>query len=58
MKMYKVIVAPRLLYGNKTWMGIRKYLNKIQSSEIKFLRSVKGCSILDKIKNEEIRKEL
>ena len=35
-----------------------KYLNKLQSSEMKFARSVKGCSVLDKIKNEGIRKEL
>ena len=30
----------------------------MQSSEMTILRSIEGCSILDKIKNEEIRKEL
>ena len=30
----------------------------IQSSEMEFLRSVKGCSIMDKIRNEDIIKEL
>ena len=31
---------------------------KIQTAEMKFLRSVKGQTILFKIKNEDIRKEL
>ena len=30
----------------------------MQSSEMKFLKSVKGCSIMNKIKDEDIRKIL
>ena len=30
----------------------------MQSAEMKILRSVEDCSILDKINNEEIRKDL
>lgn len=42
-----------LLYGAETWV-LRQDLNKIQSAQIKFLRSVKCCTILDKIRNEEV----
>jgi hypothetical protein len=31
---------------------------KITTAEMRFLRSVKGCTILDKIRNEVTRKEL
>ena len=33
-----------------------KDLNTIQTAELKFLTSVKGCSILDKINHEQIKK--
>jgi hypothetical protein len=31
---------------------------KLQAAEMRFLKSVKGCTRLDKVRNEEIRKEL
>ena len=34
-----------------------KDLSRIQAAEM-FLRSVKGCTILGKVRNEDIRKEL
>ena len=58
MKIYKTMISPILLYGSETWIQTQKYINKIQTAEMKFLRSIKGCSILGKIKNWEIRKEL
>jgi hypothetical protein len=33
-------------------------MQKIQSAEMRFLRSAKGCTRLDTIRNEDIRKEL
>jgi hypothetical protein len=32
--------------------------NTIQAAEIKYLRTVKGCTRLDQIRNEDIRNEL
>jgi hypothetical protein len=32
--------------------------NRIQAAEIKYLRTVKGCTRLDQIRNEDIRNEL
>lgn len=32
-------------------------LNKIHPTETKFLRSVEGCTVLDKIQNENFRRE-
>ena len=50
------MAAPRFLHESET--QVKKDLNKIQYAEIKFLRNIKGCSIFDKIKNKQIRKEL
>jgi hypothetical protein len=37
---------------------IHNKLNKFQATEMRYLRSVKWCTKLDHIKNEDIRKEL
>jgi hypothetical protein len=58
MKFYKVMALPVLLYGSETWTIKTKDMSKIQATEMRYLRSVKGCTKLDHFKNEDIRKEL
>ena len=53
-----IIHIPTLLYGCETWAPTKKQINRIQTAEMKFLRQVKGCTILDKIKKDDIRNEL
>ena len=52
------MAVPTLLYGSEIWTLGSKDLSRIQAAEMKFLRSIKGCTILDKIRNEDIRREL
>ena len=52
------MAIPTLLYGSETCTFKKSDKTAIQSSERKFLRSVKGYSIMDNIRNEDIRKEL
>ena len=47
-----------LLYDSEIWTLGSKDLRRIQAAEMKFLKSIKGCTILDKVRNEDIRKEL
>jgi hypothetical protein len=54
---YKTIAVPVLMYGSEAWTIKKKDISRIQSAEIKFLRSVKGCTRMDRISNE-IRTEL
>ena len=39
-------------------MKFQRDWNRIHAAEIKFLRSIKVCSRLDKIRNEVVREEL
>jgi len=58
MKFYKVVARPSLLYGSETWVTTKRDMTGLESSEIRFLRSVAGYTRLDKIRREVIRKEL
>ena len=40
------------------WAPTKNQINRIQTGEMRFLRQVKGCTILDKIKNDNIRHEV
>ncbi|XP_054710426.1 uncharacterized protein LOC129220111 [Uloborus diversus] len=52
------MAVPTLLYDSETWTMNSQTTNRIQTAEMRFLRAVKHCTILDKIRSEDIRKEL
>jgi hypothetical protein len=52
------MAVPTLLYGNECWTMRKRDTQKIQGTEMRFLRSVKGSTRLDKIRNKDMRKEL
>ena len=52
------MAVPTLLYGSEIWTLGSKDMSRIQAAEMKFLRSIKSCTILDKIRNEDIPREL
>ena len=58
MKLYKVVTRPALLYGRETWVTTKRDMTRLEAVGMRFLRSVKGYTRLDKIRNEIIRKEL
>ena len=58
MKFYKVVARPPLLYGSETLVTTTRDVTRLEAAEMRFLRSVKGYTRLDKIRSEVIRKEL
>jgi hypothetical protein len=58
MKFYKDVARPTLLYGSDTWVNTKRDTTRLEAAEVRVLRSVKGYTRLDKIRNEVIRKEL
>jgi hypothetical protein len=45
-------------YGSETWLTTKRDMTRLEAAEMRFLRSVKGYTSLEKIRNEIIRKEL
>jgi hypothetical protein len=58
MKFYTVVARPTLLYGSETWVTTKRDMTRLEVAEMRFLRSVKGYTRLDKIITEVISKEL
>ena len=58
MKFYKVVARPTLLYGSETWVTTKRDRTRLEATEMRFLRRVKGYTKLDKIRSEIIGKEL
>jgi hypothetical protein len=58
MKFYKAVARPTLLYGSETWVTGKGDMTCLEAAEMRFIRSVKGYTRLDKIRSEDIRKEL
>lgn len=58
MKFYRVMAVPMLLYGSEFWILTKKEERRIEAVEMRFLRSVAGYSLLDKIRSDDIRSEL
>jgi hypothetical protein len=52
------MAVPVLLYDSETWALRKRDWNRIQAVEMKYLRTVKGCTRLDQIRIEDIRNEL
>jgi hypothetical protein len=49
------MAVPVLLYGSETWTPRKRDRNRIQAAEMKYLKTVKGRTRLDQIRNEDIR---
>jgi hypothetical protein len=58
LKFYKMMAVPVLLHGSETWTPRNREWNRIQAAEMKYLRTDKGCTRLDQIRNENTRNEL
>lgn len=58
LKFYKIMAVPVLTYASENWTLNRSDRRKIETAEMKFLRSVAGVTILDKKRSEDIRKDL
>jgi len=44
MKFYEVVARPTLLYGSETWVTTTRDMTGLEAAEMRFLRSVKGCT--------------
>ena len=55
---YHTILKPILLYGSEAWSLTTSTESKLQAAEMQVLRTIKGVTRKDKIRNTTIRTEL
>ena len=58
MKFYKTVARPTKFHDSETWVTTTRDMTRLEAAEMRFLRSVKGYTTLDKMRSEVIRKEL
>jgi hypothetical protein len=58
MKCYKDVARPAVLYGSEMWVTTKRDMTGLEAAEMRFVRSIKGYTRLDKIRSGVIRKEL
>jgi hypothetical protein len=58
LRLHNIILKPALQYGSEMWVLRAKDKRRIETSEMRFLRSVLGVSLRDKIRSEDVRKQL
>jgi hypothetical protein len=49
---HSVIAKPALLYGSECWTLRQKYRNRINSSQMEFIRPLTGVTLRERIKGE------
>ena len=54
LKFYKAVVPTALLCGSKSWTNKTRYINKIQSLDMRYFRALEDCSRLGSIKDTNI----
>jgi hypothetical protein len=57
-KVYKVMAVSAGLYGSKNWVLAENDKNRVQATEMRFLRSLLGVTGQDRLSNEAIRETI
>ena len=55
---FKTIFIPILTYGHESWILTERVRSQVQAAEMRFLRKIEGVTLLDKVRNSNIRKSL
>jgi hypothetical protein len=58
LKFDKAVAPTSLPYGSESWTIKARYINRVKSVEMRYLRTIKGCTTLHHFKNADIRKEM
>ena len=58
LSIFRSVYVPILIYGHKCWIMNEKMRLRVQAAEMGFLRRISGLTLLDKVKNADIRESL
>ena len=57
LRFHNIVSKPALLYGTECWTLCQKDKSRINSSQMRFLSSLSGVTLRDRIKSEKISKK-
>ena len=57
LRFHDIVSKPALLYGTECWTLRQRDKSRINRSQRRFLRSLSGVTLKDRIKSEKIRKQ-
>lgn len=55
-KIYKTVFIPTQIYGSESQVHTERLKSKIIAMEMKIIRSIEGVTILDRIRNKNMKK--
>ena len=55
---YSTILKPILIYGGECWSLTAKTSSRLQAAEMKILRTIRGVTRMDRLRNDQIRSDL
>ena len=58
LRVYNTIVKPTLLYGSETWTLQNRHMKKLQATEMRYPRKVKGMTRMDRMRRDDITERL
>ncbi|KAI4468178.1 hypothetical protein MML48_2g00010220 [Holotrichia oblita] len=58
MNVYKAVYRPILTYGCESWIVTEQEKRQVGAVEMKYLRKVRGVTKRDRMRNEDIRRDL
>jgi hypothetical protein len=56
--LYNALIRPLAIYASETWTLLELDQRKLEFFEMRCLRAILGVTILDRMRNEHIRKQL
>jgi len=57
-KIYETVVRPVMVYGGELWTLRKKEERLLETTEMRMLRRIRGVSLRDRMRSEDIRREL
>ena len=58
LSIFIAVFVPILTYGHESWVITERVRSKVQASEMRFLRKIKGVTLFNRMRSSEVRKSL
>ena len=56
LSIFRTVFVPILTYGHESWVITERVRSQVQASEMRFLQSIEGVTLFNKVRSSVIRK--